>query len=71
MSDLALLDTTPELRGLYSLVAIWAHGLMAVPSLAVQLHAGAWHKKLQPTFSDAIASVRRVLWAPRGFSVSR
>ena len=70
-SDLAILRTTPALLGLYSLVAIWAHGLMVVPGSAVRPHAAAWYIKSQPTFSDAIAAVRRVLWAPQGFSVSR
>ena len=70
-SDLAILRTTPALLGLYSLVTLWAHTLMAVPGAAVQPHAAAWYKKSQPTFSDAIAAVRRILWPPQGFSVSR
>jgi hypothetical protein len=28
-------------------------------------------RKSQPTFSDAIAAVRRVLWTPQDFSISR
>ena len=70
-SDLAILRTTPALLGLYSLVAVWAHGLMAAPATAVRPHPAAWYKKSQPTFSDAIAAVRRVLWAPQGFSMSQ
>jgi hypothetical protein len=70
-SDLAILRTTPALLGLYSLIAIWAHGLMQTPQTAVRPHPAAWYKKSQPTFSDAIAAVRRVLWTPQDFSVSR
>jgi hypothetical protein len=34
-SDLAILRTTPALLGLYSLVTVWAHGLMRHPSTVV------------------------------------
>jgi len=70
-SDLAILRTTPALLGLYSLVTVWAHGLMRQPSTAVRPHPTAWYHKHQPTFSDAIAAVRRVLWSPPSFSMSR
>jgi hypothetical protein len=70
-SDLAILRTTPALLGLYSLITLWAHGLMSAPRTAVRPHTAAWYHKAQPTFSDAIASVRRVLWTPRDFSMSR
>jgi hypothetical protein len=70
-SDLAILRTTPALLGLYSLVALWAHGLMGGPDTAVRPHTAAWYNKSLPTFSDAISAVRRVLWTTRGFSMSR
>jgi hypothetical protein len=70
-SDLAILRTTPALLGLYSLVAIWAHGLMEDPDTAVRPHPAAWYAKSLPTFSDAIAEVRRVLWTPTNYSMSR
>ena len=70
-SDLAILRTTPALLGLYSLIAIWAHGLMGEPGTAVRPHPAAWYRKSQPTFSDAIAAVRRVLWLPPDLSTSR
>ena len=35
-SDLAILRTTPALLGLYSLIALWAHALMAMPDAAVR-----------------------------------
>ena len=70
-SDLAILRTTPALLGLYSLVTVWAHGLMGEPDTAVRPHPAAWYNKSLPTFSDAIAAVRRVLWTPPNISVSR
>ena len=70
-SDLAILRTTPALLGLDSLTTIWAHGLMAAPDTAVRPHPAAWYHKSQPTFSDAIAAVRRVLWLPPDLSMSR
>jgi len=70
-SDLAILRTTPALLGLDSQVTLWAHGLMRIPNTAVRPHPAAWYNKLQPTFSDAIAAVRRVLWSPQDFSMSR
>jgi hypothetical protein len=70
-SDLAILRTTPALLGLYSFVTIWAHGLMPKPDTAVRPHPAAWYNKHKPTFSDAIAAVRRVLWAPPPFLMSR
>jgi len=70
-SDLAILRTTPALLGLYSLVTIWAHGLMTTPATAVRPHPATWYHKSQPTFSDAIAAVRRVFWTPRDLSLSR
>jgi hypothetical protein len=70
-SDLAILRTTPVLLGLYSLIAVWAHGLMGSPSTEVRPHPATWYHKTQPTFSDAIAAVRWVLWTPQNLSVSR
>jgi len=45
--------------------------LMGTPGTAVRTHPAAWYHKTQPTFSDALAAVRRVLWAPQDFSISR
>jgi len=70
-SDLAILRTTPALLGLYSLVTVWAHGLTQKSSTVVLPHPAAWYNKHQPTFSDAIAAVRRVLWSPPSFSTCR
>jgi hypothetical protein len=71
-SDLAILRTTPALLGLYSLVTVWANGLAATPDTAVvRPHPAAWYNKTEPTFSDAIAAVRRTPWTPKDFAMPR
>ncbi len=59
-SDLAIARTTPVLFGLFSLVTLLAHRLARRGTLPVQ--QSAWYAKSQPTFSDAIALVRKRLW---------
>ncbi len=66
--DLALGRTTPSLFGLYSLVALMAHALRQTESLAVRTAAS--YAKVRPTFSDALAVVRRELWSACHFSTS-
>src|SRR3954463_15093341 len=61
-SDLAIHRTTPLLFGLFSLVTLWASELAAKTGKLSVLGA-AWYKKSDPTFSDCIATVRRILWA--------
>jgi DDE superfamily endonuclease len=61
-SDLAIQRTTPLLLGLFSLVTLWASDLMARTGKLPVLGA-AWYKNPDPTFSDALAAVRRRLWA--------
>jgi DDE superfamily endonuclease len=70
-SDLAILRTTPVLLGLFSLVTLWAGELTGDGLAAPHPRAAAWYAKLLPTFSDAIATVRRALWCPVEFSISR
>jgi hypothetical protein len=70
-SDLAILRTTPALLGLFSLITVWADGLARDAADALRPNVAAWYSKSEPTFSDAIAAVRRVLWAPPNFSMSR
>jgi hypothetical protein len=70
-SDLAILRTTPALLGLFSLIAVWADGLARNAETALRPNTAAWYRKPEPTFSDAIAAVRRVLWAPPNFPTSR
>jgi DDE superfamily endonuclease len=61
-SDLAIQRTTPLLLGLFSLVTLWAGGLAARTGKLPVLGA-AWYKNPDPTFADALAVVRRLLWA--------
>ena len=70
-SDLAILRTTPALLGLFSLITVWADELARTTKSAVRPNAAAWYCKREPTFSDAIAAVRRVLWALPNLSTSR
>ncbi len=64
-SDLAIQRTTPALLGLFSLVTLLAHQRMTRTASIVR--QTAWHRKAHPTFSDAIALVRRELWAHETF----
>ncbi len=45
-------------------------GLMKTHQSAVRPHPAAWYNKSEPTFSDAMAAVRLVLWSPTGFFMS-
>jgi len=67
-SDPAIARTTPALLGLFSLVTLWAHELR--PGQAMTCRAAAWYPKPLPTFSDALARVRRELWTRPGFDIS-
>lgn len=67
-SDLAIARTTPVLFGLFSLVALWADTLQSHNLL--HLKPTAWYQKKQPTFSDAIASVRYRIWRKQKLSTS-
>lgn len=60
-SDAAVARTTPALLGLFSLVALRARELHAQGRLPHR--RAAWYRKAEPTFSDALAAVRRSLWA--------
>jgi hypothetical protein len=68
-SDLAIARTTPALFGLFSLITLWA----ADPNIAGNLRprSAAWYHKREPSFSDAIATVRRLLWSAPNLSMSR
>ena len=61
----AIARTTPMLFALFSLVTLLAHQWM--PQEVSPVRQAAWYVKDQPTFSDAIALVRRKLW-PHAFS---
>ena len=67
-SDLAIARTTPVLMGLFSIVTLWAHKLQRQHGIVAQ--RSAWYQKQHPTFSDAIALVRKQLWQRQQFSTS-
>jgi hypothetical protein len=68
-SDLAVARTTPVLLGLYSLVTLWAHELRRSRRLLPSVTA--WYAKERATFADALAAVRRALWAEAALRTSR
>lgn len=67
-NDWAIGRTTPALFGLYSLVTLMAHALLRAEARVVR--TAAWYVKVRPTFSDALAVVRRELWSASHFSIS-
>jgi hypothetical protein len=68
-SEPAIARTTPALFGLFSLVTLLAHTLTRRRQVVAR--QTAWYAKPQPTFSDALAAVRRELWRLPAFHVSR
>ncbi len=67
-SDLAIARTTPLLMGLFSLTTLLADQLNQQNQLFT--NTCAWYKKTEPTFSDAIASVRYRIWRKQKLSTS-
>lgn len=67
-SDKAIERTTPVLLGLFSIITLLADSLQKQGKL--QLATSAWYKKEKPTFSDAIAAARGLLWQNINFSTS-
>lgn len=59
-SDLAIARTTPAILGLFSLVTLLAYQLTKDKCFPVR--SSAWYVKKEPTFSDALAVVRRHIW---------
>ena len=68
-SDTAIARTTPCLLALFSVVTLLAARL----SLRERRRAAgaAWYAKPCPTFSDALAAVRRALWREQALRTSR
>jgi DDE superfamily endonuclease len=64
----AIARTTPALLGLYAIVTLTAHLLIEKGITTVR--RTAWYRKTRPTFSDALALVRRQLWDHLHFSMS-
>ena len=67
-SDRAVARTTPAPLGLYSLVAPWADEPHRRAALLPR--AAAWYAKRTATFSDALAAVRRAIWAHEALRAS-
>ena len=65
-SELAIRRTTLALLGLFSLVTLFAHQRMRKAAGAFRRQAG-WYHKSYPTFADALALVRKELWAHATF----
>jgi hypothetical protein len=61
--------TTPALLALYSIITLTAHLLIQKGAPCVR--STAWYHKTRPTFSDAMALVRRHLWDHLYFSMSQ
>ncbi len=64
----AILRTTPALLGMFPLVTLWAGQLAAERGPAVE--RVRWYPKPLPTFGDALALIRRELWAAQVFTTS-
>ena len=61
-SELAIRRTTPALLlGLFSIVTLFAHQRMRRSIQAIR--KAAWYREYRPTFADALALVRKELWA--------
>ncbi len=67
-SEQTIRRTTPALLGLFSFVTLVAHAHWTRGTPLVK--GAAWYQKQEPTFSDAIAVVRRSLWAHQVFQTS-
>ncbi len=67
-SDLAIRRVTPALLGLFSFVTLLAHDQITAGACPVR--QAAWYPKRDPTFADALALVRRSLWAGTTFCMS-
>ncbi len=60
-SELAIRRTTPALLGLFSVITLFAHHRMK--GAVGAFRRVAWYHKSHPTFADALALVRKELWA--------
>ena len=64
-SEMAIQRTTPALLGLFSLIALLVDRQMRRAVGVVR--QAAWYHKRDPTFADALALVRKELWAHATF----
>jgi hypothetical protein len=65
-SERAHRRTAPALLGLFSLVTLFAHRRMAQEGSRT-IRRAAWYEKSRPTFTDALALVRKELWEQETF----
>ena len=66
-NNLAVARATPLRLALFSLVALIVE---RPPGWQTSVRQAAWYKKALPTFSDALAQVRRCLWRQLAFCTS-
>jgi len=64
----AIARTTPCRLALFSRITVLANALLSRHHLTIQ--TAAWYPKPLPTFADALALVRRTLWAYLTFQTS-
>jgi hypothetical protein len=69
-SEKAIARTTPAVLALFSIVTLLAHHHYGAQQ-ELFVRQAAWYVKRLPTFSDALATVRRQLWREVGFHTSR
>jgi hypothetical protein len=67
-SERAIARTTPALLSLYAIITLTTQ--LLIEKGATCGRSTAWYRKTRPTFSDAIALVRRQLWEHIHFSTS-
>ncbi len=68
-NDRAIARSTPALLSLFSIITLTAH--LLIEKGASSVRRTAWYAKSLPTFSDAMALVRRHLWDHIHFSTSQ
>jgi DDE superfamily endonuclease len=68
-SDSAIAHSSPVLLGLFSLITLLTSRLAKRNS--IPLPQAAWYRKTHPSFSDALALVRRHYWRHSGFFISQ
>ena len=62
-SEMAIRRTAPAMLALFSMVTLLAHRHMSENGAADTVRQTAWYRKSSPTFSDALALIRKELWA--------
>lgn len=60
-SEMAIQRTAPAMLALFSVVTLLAHQYMTENSAADAVRQTAWYRKSYPTFSDALALIRKEL----------